>query len=36
VLVILREAFGEEEAARLMHEGKTWSEDRAVALALEI
>jgi non-specific serine/threonine protein kinase len=36
VLVILREAFGEEEAARLMHEGKTWSEDRAVAQALEI
>jgi tetratricopeptide (TPR) repeat protein len=36
VLVILHKEFGEEEAARLMHEGKTWSEDRAVSLALEI
>ena len=36
LLGALRDAFGEEELAKLLVEGKVWSEDRAIAEALEI
>jgi hypothetical protein len=36
LLDALRDAFGEEELTQLLVEGKIWSENRAIAEALEI
>jgi len=34
MLVVLRDALGEEQLANLMDEGRAWNEDQAVTEAL--